>query len=724
MSNVSPSDLESVLVTMKTQHTAQWGQKMMAMGMVGLLTASSCGAQGTRPAAPATAPLQNNPMTAAARPNVLLILTDDLGYSDLSCYGGEIKTPNLDALANGGLRFTQCYNSARCCPSRAALMTGLAPHQAGFPDMSGVLSPHSVTLAEMFDDAGYSTSMVGKWHLSDESNPVKRGFGEFYGMLGGFNSYYQEHPYYTRLPADHPTRQYKPGEFYSTDAFADYSIDFIKQSQQQNKPWFQYLSFNAPHFPLMAPEADIEKYEPMYQQGWDKIREARLARQKQLGIVPKDLTLTPRSNVPANFINTRTGWADKDNPAWDSLPADRRTDLARRMAIYAACVDKMDQSIGRVVNYLKQTGQYDNTVIFFMSDNGACAEWDPYGFDKLDSTLNIIHAGPTLKEAGTAESYISYGSGWANACNTPFRLYKHYGQEGGIRSPLIAHWPKGLKAKVGSITNVPVAVADFMPTLVQLTGSTYPTERAGQSILPTQGTSYVPVLDGGSLAPRALCMEHEGNRAIRDGDWKLVALSGKPWELYNLATDPTEMHNLATAEPQRAEKLSAEWQAWAEKSNVIRKANPQLGGKTNPQLVGKAITITGKVTPEQANADGVVLAQGGDQRGYAIYLEGGKPVFAVRQAGELYTAKATTAPTGTYTLEAHLQKDGTMTLAVNGTIVARGKAPGVFTMQPKDELSIGEDSQSAVGDYKGAHPLKGKIEDVNVTTSDEAVHED
>ncbi len=659
-------------------------------------------------------------MANANRPNVLLILADDMGYSDIGCFGSEIKTPNIDALAADGLKFTECYNSARCCPSRASLLTGLAPHQAGFPDMSGVLSPHSVTLPEMLDDAGYSTSMVGKWHLSDESNPVKRGFNEFYGMIGGFNSYDQEHPYYTRLPADHPTRQYKPGEFYSTDAFADYSIDFIHQSQETHKPWFQYLAFNAAHFPLMAPEADIEKYESLYQQGWDKIREARLARQKQLGIVSKDLSLTPRSVVPKNFINTRTGWADKENPAWDSLPADRRADLARRMAVYAAIVDKMDQSVGRVVTYLKQTNQYDNTIIFFMSDNGACAEWDPFGFDKLDSTLNVIHKGDDLKQIGTADSYISYGSGWANACNTPFRLYKHYGQEGGIRSPLIVHWPTGLKVKPGSMTNVPVAVPDFMPTLVQLCGGTYPTQRNGQSIIPTQGTSFVPVLSGGTLGSRTLCMEHEGNRAIREGDWKLVALADKPWELYNLAVDPTEMNDLSKNQPDRVQKLNADWETWAQNSNVRPKAGS--APVSNPQLVGKALTITCTVTPKSPG--GVILAQGGDQRGYALYLDEGKPTFIVRQQGTLYTAAAPTAPTGTFSLEAHLEKDGAMTLAVNGTIVANAKAPGVFTVQPKDELSIGEDTQSAVGDYKLPFPLEGKVENVKVTTSDGAAHED
>ena len=306
----------------------------------------------------------------------------------------------------------------------------------------------------MLKPAGYHAYMVGKWHLSEQSTPVMRGFEEFYGMLGGFNTYWQENPYYTRLPADHPKRVYPPGEFYSTNVFGDYALDFMEQGRQSGRPWFLYLAFQAAHFPLGAPEATIEKYEAMYREkGWDAIRADRLARQKKLGLVPANLSLTPRSVVPANFINTQTGWADKDNPAWASLPADRRADLARRMAVYAAAIDIMDQNIGRVVAHLKQTGEWNNTLIFFLSDNGACAEWDPYGFDKLDSPLNILHTGADLKKVGGPDSYVSYGSGWANACDTPWRLYKHYAQEGGIRTPLIVHWPAGLKTQPGAKTD-------------------------------------------------------------------------------------------------------------------------------------------------------------------------------------------------------------------------------------------------------------------------------
>lgn len=504
------------------------------------------------------------------RPNILLILADDLGWSDVGCYGGEVKTPNIDALAKDGLRFTQFYNSARCCPSRASLLTGLHPHQAGVPNMNGPLNKHCVTIPEVLRPAGYNAYMVGKWHLGRVVNPIVRGFNEFYGMLGGFNSYWQENPYYTRLPKDRAKRHYATNEFYSSDVFGDYAIDFIDQGQAAKKPWFMYLAFNAAHFPLHAYESDIAKYEPIYQQGWDKIREQRLARQKELGIVPKDLQLTPRSNIPKNLFNGETGWADKDNPAWDSLPEDRRKDLARRMAVYAAAIDRMDQNIGRVIKHLKETGQYENTFIIFLSDNGACAEWDPYGFDGSSSANNVLHRGDDLKKIGTPESYVSYGSGWANACDTPWRLYKHYGHEGGISAPAIIHWPAGMVAKEkGALATRPSNLPDIMATLLDLTGAKYPSERNGSKIIPPQGQSLLPIVKGKKAKDEIIYMEHEGNRAIRDGKWKLVALARKPWELYDMEKDRVEMNNLAAKNPKKVKELAEKWHAWALRANVI-----------------------------------------------------------------------------------------------------------------------------------------------------------
>jgi arylsulfatase len=523
------------------------------------------------------------------RPNILLILADDLGYSDLGCYGGEIRTPNLDALAADGLRFTQFYNCARCCPTRASLLTGLYPHQAGvgamdsdagaqFPGYRGRLNDRCVTIPEVLHTAGYGTYMVGKWHLGGDPGPIRRGFDEFYGMIGGFNSCWQEKPFYTRLPRDRTPRAYPPGKFYSTDAFADYALDFLADARKTpGRPWFLYLAFNAPHFPLHAPDEEIAKYEGLYAQGWDKVREARLARMKALGLLPKDTPLTPRSLVPANRFNAQTGWADKDNPAWDSLPADRRADLARRMAVYAGMVDRMDQAVGRVVADLKGHGELDATLVVFLSDNGACAEWDPWGFDGASGPHNVLHRGDDLKQVGGPGSYVSYGSGWANASNTPFRLYKHYDHEGGISTPLIVHWPAGVKAK-GEFRTQPGHVIDLMATLVAVSGAEYPARAKGQEVQPAEGRSLVPAFGDRPLDRPFLAWEHEGNRAIRVGPWKLVERAGRPWELYDLGADRVELQDLADRQPDRVKELAGQWEAWARRTQVL----PQPGREKGP----------------------------------------------------------------------------------------------------------------------------------------------
>jgi len=513
----------------------------------------------------------------ATRPNILLILADDLGFSDLGCYGSEIKTPNLDALAKDGLRFTQFYNAARCCPTRASLLTGLYPHQAGVggmtgdqkqPGYRGHLLPNAATLAEVLKSAGYRTFMVGKWHLG-KPNPVERGFEEFYGMLGGFNSCWKEKPAFTRLPEGRNERDYAPGQFYSTDAFADYAIDFINAAHRgtPGQPWFLYLAFNAPHFPLHARAEDIAKYEDCYLRGWDAIRSERLERMKKLGIVPADTSLPPRSEWHNDMKRTQG-----ENPAWDSLPEDRRRDLARRMAVYAAMVDRMDAAIGRVVADLKSTGQMDNTLLLFLSDNGACAEWDPFGLDESTGpkTTNILHTGEDLKTVGGPDSYISYGSAWANASNTPFRLYKHYANEGGISTPLIVHWP-GHLSEPGGLRTQPGHIADIMATLTDVSGAKYPvTAPDGTPITPMEGTSLLPAFTGTSPAERTpIFWEHEGNAAVRKDHWKLVRIGREgPWELYDMNSDRTELHDLSKTHPEVVQTLAGEWEAWAVRAHI------------------------------------------------------------------------------------------------------------------------------------------------------------
>ncbi|MBV9122647.1 MAG: arylsulfatase [Planctomycetes bacterium] len=534
----------------------------------------------------ATVVLSSSVAAAAEyRPNILLLLADDVGYSDLGCYGGEIHTPHLDALAAHGLRFTQFYNCARCCPSRASLLTGLYPHQAGmgemdndsgaqFPGYRGRLNDRCVTIPEVLRTAGYRTYMVGKWHLGPNPGPIRRGFDEFYGMIGGFNSCWQEHPFYTRLPPSRTPRSYPPGQFYSTDVFADYALDFLAAARKdRGRPWFLYLAFNAAHFPLHAPNEEIAKYEKLYASGWDKVREGRLGRMQKLGLLSRDTPLTPRSLVPANPFNVQTGWADRDNPAWDSLPADRRADLARRMAVYAGMVDRMDQAIGRVIADLKDHGELDNTLVIFLSDNGACAEWDPWGFDGASGPHNVLHGGDDLKKVGGPESYVSYGSGWANACNTPFRLYKHYVHEGGISTPLIIHWPAVIKSR-GEFRSQPGHVIDLMATCVEVSKARYPARAKGQAIQPMEGRSLVPAFAHQPLDRDFLAWEHEGNRAIRAGSWKLVARAGQPWQLYDLDRDRVELQNLAGRYPDRVKELAAKWEAWARRTQVLPKPGP------------------------------------------------------------------------------------------------------------------------------------------------------
>lgn len=494
--------------------------------------------------------------TELRRPNIIVILADDLGFSDLGCYGGEIQTPHLDALAAGGLRFTQFYNGARCCPTRASLLTGLYPHEAGFPGMTGSLPPNAATIPEVLAAAGYRTFMCGKWHLG-KPGPVDRGFEEFFGMLGGYNSYWNPR-FYTRLPEGHPQRTYEAGRFYATDAITDHAIDFLAGARSRaDKPFFLYLAYNAPHFPLHAPEEDIAKYSNLYAQGWDKIREARYARQKELALFVADWPLPPRSTIPPNPSATAHGWSNKQNPAWDSLPADRQADLARRMAVYAAAVDRMDQNVGRVIKDLQAHGELEHTLVFFLTDNGACAEWDPFGFDHAGKE-NTLHVGADLKRIGGPESYISYGSGWANASNTPLRLYKHYSYEGGIATPLIAHWPKGIDRPGGYERRIG-HVADVMATCLEVAGTSYPADK-----LAPAGCSLVPAFRNEPEAgTRTMFFEHAGSRAVRSGTWKLVSLARQPWELYDIEADRAELNDLAAQEPERVKQLAAEWNEWA-----------------------------------------------------------------------------------------------------------------------------------------------------------------
>jgi len=545
---------------------------------------------------------------AAEKPNILIILADDVGYSDLGCYGGEIRTPNLDSLAAGGLRFTQFYNCTRCCPSRASLLTGLYPHQAGiglmtsdqaakypgagdrgeaFPGYRGALNASCVTIAQVLKPAGYRTAAVGKWHVGDSEPPVKRGFDDFYGFVSGYAVDSWEPRMMARLPVGRPQRSYKPGEFFATDAITDHALDFLANMRKSGTPWLLYVAYQAAHFPVQSKREDMAGYPELYAQGWDKIREQRLTRQKKIGLLPESTALTPRSKIPHTVASTREGsmTADGNNPAWDSLPAERRADLAQRMAVYAGMITGMDRNIGRLVADLRASDQFDNTLILFLSDNGACAEWEPFGFEMKPTSdpvpgtglnqgtqahPNKLYRGDELAKMGGPGSFPSYGCGWANACNTPWRLYKHYDHEGGISTPLIAHWPAGAKAK-GEFRAQQGHLIDLMATCADVAGAKYPEELDGQKILQCEGRSLMPAFANQPVEREFLAWEHEGNRAIREGKWKLVSLAGAPWELYDMDTDRVELNNLADAKPEQVNAMSTKWEAWARRTNVLPK---------------------------------------------------------------------------------------------------------------------------------------------------------
>lgn len=507
------------------------------------------------------------PFSASAeKPNLLCILVDDLGFSDLGCFGGEIETPHLDALAAGGVRMTQFYNTGRCCPSRASILSGQYPHRVGLghmttndlghPGFRGVISEQATLIPEAVAPAGYRSFLSGKWHLGTE-DPTESGFEEFYGTLVSAKRFFDP-DHLIRLPEGRKAREYPEGEFYATDAVTDHALDFLNLARETpDQPWFLYLAYHAPHFPLHAPREEIAKYADRYQGGWDNLRQERLERMKQQGIVPDSTGLSPRSTWQ-NYGETETG----TNPAWDSLPEDRQRDLARRMAIYAAMVDRLDQQIGRVFADLKQAGEWENTLILFTSDNGACFEWDPFGFDIKSSNQNILHSTEKLEEMGGPGTFHSVGSGWANASNTPWRMYKHFNHEGGIASPGIIHWPAGLKAEPGSIHREPAHLIDVLPTALAVSGAEYEGE------IPLPGVDLVAQLNGDLSKERTLFFEHQGNRAVRQGKWKLVAFDDRPWELYDLSIDRIEGSDLSKKFPDRVADLDAAWEKWADDNQV------------------------------------------------------------------------------------------------------------------------------------------------------------
>ncbi len=528
------------------------------------------------------------------RPNIVLIMSDDMGFSDLGCYGGEIGTPTLDSLAASGLRFTQFYNTARCCPTRASLMTGLYPHQAGvghmtddrgFPAYRGDLSDNCVTIAQVLKPAGYRTYMTGKWHVTRYASkdgpkhnwPLQRSYEKFYGTITGAGSFYdpttlcRDNTYIT--PETDPA--YKPETFYYTDAISDNAVKYIKDHHDESpdKPFFMYVAFTAAHWPMHALEEDVAKYKGKYERGYGYYRMQRFEQMKQMGLIRKDWDMSPQAG----------DWEQFEHKDWE----------ARCMEVYAAMIDAMDQGIGRIIAELKKQGAFENTLIFFLQDNGGCAEgmgrgpkvnerWvgelkdrEPMAPDELQPQIwppmktrdgRPVRGGPDVMP-GPADTYIAYGRNWANVSNTPFREYKHWVHEGGISTPLICHWPNGVKAR-GELCHDPGHLIDIMATCVDVSGATYPKQLAGHDIQPMEGVSLAPTFRGAPLDERAIFWEHEGNRAVRKGKWKLVSKHPGDWELYDIEADRTEMHDLAANHPEKLAELRALYEAWADRCGV------------------------------------------------------------------------------------------------------------------------------------------------------------
>lgn len=513
------------------------------------------------------------------QPNIVLMLADDMGFADLGCFGAEIPTPNLDALASNGWRFSQMYNCARCCPSRASLLTGLYPHQAGVgamlqnqgtPAYQGYLRDDCVTIAEVLGKAGYFTGYTGKWHTGGvwprrEGDPKKwrfddpthptprmRGFERFYGNPSGGGSYFEP-----AAIAEDETLVELPDDFYTTDSYTTKALDMMDEATASQRPFFLHICYNAPHWPLHAKTADIERHRGVYEKGWDYFRTARHEELKGLGILSERWDISPRDpQVHA--------WEDEERKDWEAL----------RMATYAAMVDCLDQNVGRVVRKLRELGQLENTILIFLSDNGGCHEFLPEGARKHDE-VNRTRDGRHIRfgnieglTPGGVDTFMSYDRPWANVSNAPFRMFKHWVHEGGISAPFILSWPAKLREP--AIVHEPCHIIDIAATCIDAAGADYPEQFGGKAVTPIEGESFLDLLDGNPWRRHEpIFWEHMGNEAVREDVWKLVRKKNGPWELYNLENDRTELHDLIGGEAERATRMRGMYDHWAERCGVL-----------------------------------------------------------------------------------------------------------------------------------------------------------
>ncbi len=529
--------------------------RLIVLFLLGMISCSSCNSGATEKNG------NNN-----ASPNIIIFLADDMGYSDLGCYGGEVNTPNIDLLAAEGVRFSQFYNAARCCPTRASLLTGLYPHQVGMGAMvvtkgakpegayKGYLSHNSVTIAEVLKQKGYYTAASGKWHVGEKHPnwPTDRGFDNYFGLISGAANYFD----ITRGKREGIVRHFaidsteflpNKKDFYMTSAITENAIKFLHIADTKEQPFFLYIPYTAPHWPLHALQEDIELYRGKFMKGWDELRKERYDRMLEIGLLEKSWPLSDR---------------DPKVPAWETLSEDQKERSDLLMSIYAAQIHRLDQGVGEVMKQLELMDEADNTIVLFLSDNGASEEYDVLGSDFWG---NFWEGDAT---PGSGDSYYSYGAAWANLSNTPFRQYKKRIHEGGISTPLIVRWPNHIYEE-GSIIHQPGHIIDIMATICDIVDAEYPETYNNKAIPPLAGKSFAPLLKGESnLDSEAIYWEHLGNRAVREGKWKLVAMEGEPWELYNLSTDRSETNNLVESEIEITQHLKGKYKDWAIKVGV------------------------------------------------------------------------------------------------------------------------------------------------------------
>ncbi|MFW6267837.1 MAG: arylsulfatase [Marinilabiliaceae bacterium] len=509
------------------------------------------------------------------RPNIMIIMTDDMGYSDLGCYGGEIETPNIDELASQGVRFTQMFNAARCCPSRASLLTGHYAHNAGIDGMGVNLARNTPTIAEILKENGYHTGMTGKWHLSEtrpldeheeqlnwlanrtdhgpfaplETYPSNRGFQEHWGVIWGVVNFFDP---FSLVHNEEPVQEI-PDDFYFTDFVSDKTVDLLDRYSRDDDPFFLYVAHTAPHWPLHALPGDIEKYRDVYTDGWEVLRKDRYERMIDMGLIERETHPLPENSSDRS-------WDDCEEKDYE----------AANMAVHAAMIDRVDQGVGRIIKKLKETGQYENTVIMVLSDNGASYERGyPPGFDRPGFTRDSVMIEYGADEPGPETTWNYIGEAWASASNTPFRYWKMESYHGGIATPFIVHWPAGLEGQENTINRGAVHINDVLPTCLELADASYPELIHGEETMEPAGKSFLPLLyeDTGSIHD-TLYWEHQGGRAIRIDDWKLTALPDEPWELYDLSVDMTETTDLSEDYPEKVKEMNQAWEVWAEDLNI------------------------------------------------------------------------------------------------------------------------------------------------------------